>query len=37
VRIHGEHAQEKEVVIDTTVQEKNVTFPAGILCKIESF
>jgi hypothetical protein len=26
VRIHGESAQEKEVVIDTTVQEKNITF-----------
>jgi len=27
IRLHGKAAQEKEVVIDTTVQEKNITFP----------
>lgn len=27
IRLHGEDAQEKEVCIDTTVQEKNITFP----------
>jgi IS5 family transposase len=27
IRLHGKLAQEKEVVIDTTVQEKNITFP----------
>ena len=27
VILHGEEALEKEVVIDTTVQEKNITFP----------
>ena len=25
--LHGEKANEKEVVVDTTVQEKNITFP----------
>ena len=27
VEMHGERAREKEVVIDSTVQEKNVTYP----------
>lgn len=27
IMIHGENAREKEVCIDTTVQEKNITFP----------
>ena len=27
VLLHGNHALEREVVIDTTVQEKNITFP----------
>ena len=27
IQLHGERAKEKEVVVDTTVQEKNITFP----------
>jgi IS5 family transposase len=27
IQLHGEWAKEKEVVVDTTVQEKNITFP----------
>jgi IS5 family transposase len=27
IALHGESAKEKEVVVDTTVQEKNITFP----------
>ena len=27
IRLHGERAKENEVVVDTTVQEKNITFP----------
>ena len=27
VSLHGEDAQERQVIIDTTVQEKNVTYP----------
>ncbi|MGA1842340.1 MAG: IS5 family transposase [bacterium] len=27
IRLHGKKAQEKEVIIDSTVQEKNITFP----------
>ena len=27
VALHGKDAQEKQVIIDTTVQEKNVTYP----------
>lgn len=27
IRLHGKDAQESEVVVDTTVQEKNITFP----------
>ena len=27
IELHGEKAKEKEVVVDTTVQEKNITFP----------
>jgi IS5 family transposase len=26
-QLHGKHRQEKEVVVDSTVQEKNITFP----------
>ena len=27
VQLHGNKAEEKEVLIDTTVQEKNITYP----------
>jgi IS5 family transposase len=27
VQLHGIHAEEKQVIIDTTVQEKNITYP----------
>jgi len=27
VKLHGKSAQEKEVIVDTTVQEKNITYP----------
>lgn len=27
VQLHGVHAEEKQVIIDTTVQEKNITYP----------
>ena len=27
IELHGKRAQEKEVLVDTTVQEKNITFP----------
>jgi IS5 family transposase len=27
IQLHGERVNEKEVVVDTTVQEKNITFP----------
>ena len=27
IKLHGKRAKEKEVVVDTTVQEKNITFP----------
>jgi IS5 family transposase len=27
IQLHGERAKEKEVLVDTTVQEKNITFP----------
>lgn len=27
VKLHGKDAQEKGVIIDTTVQEKNATYP----------
>jgi IS5 family transposase len=30
ISIHGKEAMEKEVVIDTTVQEKNITFPTDV-------
>ena len=29
IAIHGKAGREREVVIDTTVQEKNITFPTG--------
>jgi IS5 family transposase len=31
VALHGKKALEREVVIDTTVQEKNITFPTIVL------
>lgn len=36
VNLHGDKAKEEEVVVDSTVQEKNVTFPtdAKLLTKI---
>ncbi|MEW6654700.1 MAG: IS5 family transposase [Bacteroidota bacterium] len=30
IRLHGKSAMEKEVVIDTTVQEKNITYPTDV-------
>ena len=30
IEIHGKHSLEKEVVIDTTVQEKNITYPTDV-------
>ena len=27
IRIHGKAAQSEEIIIDTTAQEKNITFP----------
>ncbi len=34
IKLHGKAAEEKEVVADTTVQEKNITFPTDVkLCK----
>jgi IS5 family transposase len=30
ISIHGKSAMEKEVVVDTTVQEKNITFPTDV-------
>ncbi len=30
VRIHGEKAREEEVIVDTTVQEKNITHPTDV-------
>ena len=30
ISIHGKEALEKEVVVDTTVQEKNITFPTDV-------
>ena len=30
VRLHGEKAEEKEIIVDTTVQEKNITFPTDL-------
>ena len=36
VKLHGDKILEKEVVVDTTVQEKNITFPTDtkLMCKI---
>ena len=38
VKLHGDKILEKEVVVDTTVQEKNITFPTDtkLMCKIIS-
>jgi len=30
IQLHGKQAMEKEVVIDTTVQEKNITYPTDV-------
>lgn len=30
IRLHGKEAMETEVVVDTTVQEKNITFPTDV-------
>jgi len=30
IKLHGEDSKEKDVVIDTTVQEKNITFPTDV-------
>jgi len=35
VALHGEKAMEKEVVIDTTVQEKNITFPTDTKLRVK--
>ena len=35
VILHGEEALEKEVVIDTTVQEKNITFPTDTKLRVK--
>ena len=35
VLLHGEQALEKEVVIDTTVQEKNITFPTDTKLRVK--
>jgi IS5 family transposase len=39
IGLHGESAKEEEVVVDTTVQEKNITFPTDtkLTAKIEGF
>src|SRR6478609_8106981 len=30
IKVHGESAKEKEVIVDTTVQEKNITHPTDV-------
>ena len=37
-QLHKEKIKEKEIVVDTTVQEKNITFPTDtkLMCKIIS-
>ncbi|MCK4823074.1 IS5 family transposase [bacterium] len=30
IRLHGKSSKEKDVVVDTTVQEKNITFPTDV-------
>ena len=35
ISIHGEHALEREVIVDTTVQEKNITFPTDTKLRIK--
>lgn len=35
VALHGEQALEREVVIDTTVQEKNITFPTDTKLRVK--
>ena len=35
VELHGEQALEREVVIDTTVQEKNITFPTDTKLRLK--
>jgi IS5 family transposase len=36
VALHGKQAQEATVLIDTTVQEKNITYPTIKDCPINS-
>ena len=36
VALHGEKSNEKEVVIDTTVQEKNITFPTDTKLRMQA-
>jgi hypothetical protein len=35
VVLHGEKAQEREVVVDTTVPEKNITFPTDTKLRVK--
>jgi IS5 family transposase len=35
VALHGEKVQEREVVVDTTVQEKNITFPTDTKLRVK--
>ena len=35
ISIHGERALEREIVVDTTVQEKNITFPTDTKLRIK--
>jgi hypothetical protein len=33
--LHGEKGQEREVIVDTTVQEKNITFPTDTKLRVK--
>lgn len=35
VSLHGEAALEREVIVDTTVQEKNITFPTDTKLRVK--
>ena len=35
IEIHGEMARESEIVVDTTVQEKNITFPTDTKLRVK--
>jgi IS5 family transposase len=37
VALHGKQAQEATVLIDTTVQEKNITYPTDAKLAIHNF